>query len=299
MTTRGKIVIGVVSCVAVLVLGTGAYLLYAVHNADRYLPRIVAYARQKTGLEIGIRRCSVGLLPLTIRLYDVDVKNPKPFPPGYFLKAPEVEAALEVGPLIHHKVAFRSIMLDRPVMNFISDPDGGWNFQNPAISKQQAQKPPRFSMSGVSKLQIKHGVLLGSALIEPFDKPGPTVLQVQNFSGELKQIHFDAFKESSSSPIVGNLRADKAQFGDIHLTNLSSHLQILPEQLTFKNFRAKTYRGHASWRFHLQFCREKDEIQYESGSDRHRSQISSGRIRNQPAGYDWHDEGEFEACRRN
>ena len=254
MTTRKKIATGIAAC-AVVLCGAAACFFYFIHNPDRYLPRVVSYAQQKTGLQIDIRHATVRLFPLTVRLYDVDVKNPKPFPEGDFLKAPTVEAVVEVGPLLHRKVAFRSIVLNKPVIDFISDPDGLWNFQNPAFLKQPAGKSPRMSMGTISRLQIKNGTLLGSALIDPTDKPGPVVLEVQNFSAVLQQVHFNAFKQPGASAVIaGKLQADTARFGDVHLKTLSSGLRILPRQLTFQGFRAKTYRGKASGDFTFNFA---------------------------------------------
>ncbi|HEY5084415.1 MAG TPA: AsmA family protein, partial [Rhizomicrobium sp.] len=231
------------------------------HNADRYRPRIVSYARQKTGLDISIGRLGVGLFPLTVRLYDVEIKNPKPFPAGDFLKAPMVEAVVDVGMLFHRKVAFHSIVLDKPAIDFISDPDGLWNFQNPATPKQAAKKSPRFSMGTIAKVEVKNGVLLGSALIDPADTPGPVVFEVRNFSGEATQIHFNAFKApGSATAIAGHLKADAARFGDVHVTNVSSDLRIRPAQLTFKGFHAKTYRGQASGDFTFNFAGKKTKF---------------------------------------
>ena len=247
-----KIGLAVVAC-AILALWTAAWL--AVRNPDRYLPATTAYLHKKTGLQIEILHATVRLLPLSVRLYGVAVKNPKPFPPGYFLQAPQVDAAIPWMPLLHGNVAIRSLVVDNPVIHLISDPDGLWNFQNPSSAKTQ---PTRFSMGTISSLQINHGTLYGSGLIDPSDAPGPVVFTVENFSGEARQLNVAALKHSSPNPgVAGSLTVERVVFGRIRLREIHSQLQIEPAQLTFKNFSAKTYRGNAGGDFTFDFAGNK------------------------------------------
>ena len=244
-----KIGLAVVAC-AILGLWVAAW--YAVRNPDRYLPETITYLQQKTGLQIEIQHAAVRLLPPSVRLYGVAVKNPKPFPPGYFLQAPEVDVAIPWMPLLHGKVSIRSLVVEKPVVHLISDPDGLWNFQNPSSVKTQ---PARFSMGTISSLQIKNGTLYGSGLIDPSDAPGPVVFTVEDFSGGVRQLNVDALKNRSSKTIVaGSLTVESAIFGRIHLREIHSQLQIEPAQFMFKNFTAKTYRGNAAGDFTFDFA---------------------------------------------
>lgn len=246
--------IGIAVAIGVLIALIAA-TLYAVHDPDRYLPRVIAYAQQKSGLQIEIRHVAVHWTPLSIRLFDVGIRDPKPFPTGYFLKAPEVDANLAWGPLLHRQIVIRALTVKKPVVDLISDPDGLWNFQNPSIQKNQ---PARFSFGTISNLQVENGTLLASALIDPSDKPGPVVLRVEDFSGGVKRLDFKQWKgPSGPAPIAGSLHADKAQFGDIHLTNVKSGIEILPAQFTFHNFQAKTYRGQANGDFTFNFAKTR------------------------------------------
>ncbi len=247
--TKGlKIGLAVVVCT---ILGLWAVAWYTVRNPDRYLPQAIAYLQTKTGLQIEIHHAEVQLLPLSVRLYGVAVKNPKPFPPGYFLQAPEVDAAIPWMPLLHGKVAIRSLLVEKPIIHLISDPDGLWNYQNPSTARTQ---PARFSMGTISTVQIKNGTLYGSGLIDPTDAPGPVVLTVENFSGGVQQLNVDALKNHSpQASVVGSLTVESAIFGRIHLRNIQSQLQIEPAQFTFKSFTAKTYRGNAAGDFTFDF----------------------------------------------
>ena len=88
--------IAVVLIVSAIVL-TGAVAALIFTDPDRYRPEVIAYLQNKTGKQIQIRRIGVSLFPtLSIRLYDFGVKNPTPFPPGYFLAAPTIDAEIDV-----------------------------------------------------------------------------------------------------------------------------------------------------------------------------------------------------------
>lgn len=224
---------------------------YWFHNPDRFLPGAIADAEKKTGLQIEVKHVEIRYLPLSVRVYGLEVKNPKPFPRGDFLNVPELEATVEWMPLFHRKIVIRSLVLNQPTIDFISDSDGLWNFQNPAGPKDQ---PERFSMGSISTLQVKNGVLLGSNLIEPSDRPGPIILELRGLSGDLKQIQFHPPGHPAPlQTIQGNLTASTAGFGSIHTKDLRSQVQILPKRLTFENFETTTYRGQASGDFSFYF----------------------------------------------
>ena len=198
--------IALILIVSVIVLaGTVVALLFA--KPDRYRPEVIAYLQSKTGKQIQIGRVGVSLLPtLSIRLYDFGVKNPTPFPPGYFLTAPTIDAEIDVGALLHRRIVITSVVLDDPVINLISDPDGLWNFENAAALKGSAQpdrEPPPFSLGVISTVEIRGGRLLGSSLIDPSDRPGPVVLEAHNISAQLKQVDFDAFTGPCLFPCCG------------------------------------------------------------------------------------------------
>jgi hypothetical protein len=274
-SSRKSILQTILVAVAIVIAFFIAVAFWLLHNPDRFLPDAIATIEQKTGLQVQVHHVSVTLFPLEIQLNGVEVKNPKPFPQGDFLNAPTIKARLKLGPLLHQHLAFRTVVLEHPTIDFISDPDGLWNFQNPAGLKknpkqegekedpkqqgQAATKPKkkqlRFSMGTISTLRIEHGELLGSALIDPADSPGPVILEVHDFSAKLRQFKLTALNRHSRSPAIGGkVQAPAARFGAIHLRNLHSRLRILPVQFTFKNFSAKTYRGRASGDLTLNFA---------------------------------------------
>ena len=237
---------------AVVLIGAAAALVFT--NPDRYRPEVIAYLQNKTGKQIQISRIGISLSPtLSIRLYDFGVKNPTPFPPGYFLTAPTIDVAIDGGALLHRQIVIKSVVLNDPVIDVISDPDGLWNFENAAILKSSGQsdrEPPPFSLGVISTVEIKGGRLLGSSLIDPSDRPGPVVFEAGNISAQLKQVDFDAFTGPASSPVAeGDFKADSVRFGSILTTNVKSHLRILTKQVLFTNFSVEAHGGRASGDF--------------------------------------------------
>lgn len=248
MRIFGGIVL-VLLVLVVLVAGVGWYM---VRHVNQYVPTVVADLEQKTGLQVQIDHIQVRLKPtLLVTIYGLRIKNPKPFPAGDFLNVPRLDADVEEIPLIHGKVEIRSLVLDHPAIDFISDPDGLWNFQNPSASKN---KPTRFSMGVIQDLEIKNGVLLGSNLIDPADTPGPVVLDFHDFSAQMRQIDVQKVRRGGAGQTVdGHIKAATARFGSIHTRNLDSRIRITPKQLTFRQFDAKTHSGHARGDFSFDF----------------------------------------------
>jgi len=246
------------SIVVVLIVSgivlAGAVVALVFTNPDRYRSQVIAYLQNKTGKQIQIGRVGVSLFPTPwIRVYDFGVENPTPFPPGYFLTAPTIDAEIDVGALLHRRIVIKSLVLNDPIVNVISDPDGLWNFENAAVLKSSGQsdrEPPPFSLGVISTVEIKGGRLLGSSLIDPSDRPGPVVFEVRNISAQLKQVDFDAFTGPASSLVAeGDFKADSVRFGLILTTNVKSHLRILTKQVLFSNFSVEAHGGHATGDF--------------------------------------------------
>ena len=222
------------------------------HNPDRFIPKFSAYWQKDTGLQVQIQHIEVQLLPtLMVRIYGLKVKNPKPFPSGDFLSVPRLDATLEILPLLRGQIAIRSLFLHKPTIDFISDPDGLWNFQNPSATTKALA---HFSIATIASLHIENGVLRGSNLIDPADKPGPVVLDMGGFSAQINQtLYKPSNSHDPSTAFAGHLAADTVRFGSIRTKHLQSQLLFTSRQLVFSNFETKTYRGQANGSFSLNF----------------------------------------------
>jgi len=215
-------------------------------NLDRYRPEIISYLEEKTGSPVEIGRLALTLSPsLSIRVDDLGLRNPPIFPAGYFLKVPHVYAKIDAGALLHRQIVIKSLTLENPIIDLISDPDGLWNFENPAPSRASSAS---FALGVISRVEIRGGRLLMSNLIDPSDAPGPVFFEAHNISSILQHVDLGAFLGPSSSSFAaqGGLKADSLRFGAIQATNVQSKLRLLAKQISFARTKLNVYGGRAT-----------------------------------------------------
>src|SRR6202521_1802729 len=121
---RAPIVVGI----AAILLLSLIFVVPALINVDRYRPQVISYLQGKTGKQVEIGRLALTFFPVTIHIEQIGVKNPPIFPSGYVVQVARIDAALKVGALLHRKGVIKSLVLEDPVLNLTSDPDGPWNF---------------------------------------------------------------------------------------------------------------------------------------------------------------------------
>ena len=116
---------------SLIVLGMAAFLLLALVfvvpaliRVDRYRPQVISYLQEKTGKQVEIGRLALTFFPVSIHIDGFGVKNPPLFPSGYIVKVGRIDAVLSVTALLHRQVAIKSLVLEDPVLNLTSDPDG-------------------------------------------------------------------------------------------------------------------------------------------------------------------------------
>lgn len=219
-------------------------------NPDRYRPQMIAYLERRTGKQMEIGHLGMTLFPtLSIRLSDFGWKNPPPFPEGYVLKVPAVDAQVDVSALLRGRIAVKLLVLTDPVINIIDDPDGRWNFETPAVAGQPkpSPNPAPFSLGAITYVQIRGGRLLCSSLIDPSDRPGPIVFDASDIRAGLRQI--DAGTTTGTPTWVveqGGFKAASVRFGSIPTTNVRSKLRIVGKQVFFDNFNVEAHGGKAT-----------------------------------------------------
>ncbi|MGH9356866.1 MAG: AsmA family protein, partial [Terriglobia bacterium] len=245
MAIRRKTIIVVTVIVAAMIIAV-ALLLSIFGGLNRYRPEIISYLHQKTGLPVEIGRLTLTLFPSpSILVDDFGLKNPPIFPPGYVVKAPRIYAKIDAGALLHGQIVIKSLRLEDPIINLISDPDGLWNFENPAKSKTLEAA---FSLGAISKVEIRGGQLSISDLIEPSDAPGPVFFEAHNLSSVLQQVDLGAFLHSSSTSVAaqGGLKADSFRFGAIQATGVQSRLRLIGKRIFLTGIKLGAYGGRAS-----------------------------------------------------
>jgi uncharacterized protein involved in outer membrane biogenesis len=232
-----------------IVVGIGAILLLALIfvvpalvNVDRYRSQVISSLQEKTGKQVEIGRLALTFFPVTIHIDHIGVKNPPIFPAGYVVQVARIDAELSVGALLHRQVVIKSLVLEEPVLNLTSDPDGPWNFENPQ-SKVSANA---FPLGSISSVKIKRGVMVASNLL-PSDAAGPIFFEAHEISCELEQVNLVGIinPSSSSTDGQGRLKAGLLRFGAVEVRNLDSKLRLESRHVFFTDIKAEVYGGSA------------------------------------------------------
>lgn len=241
MPVRGRTAI-VVAVVAAILLLTLAFAVPPLLNVDRYRPQAISYLQEKTGKQVEIGRLALTFFPVTIHIDHIGVKNPPIFPAGYVVQVARIDAELSVGALLHRQVVIKSLVLEDPVLNLTSDPDGPWNFENPQ-SKVSAGSVP---LGPISSVKIKRGLVIASNLL-PSDAPGPIFFEAHEISCELEQVNLVGIINPSSSSMDGrgSLKAALLRFGAVEARNLDSKLRLESRHVFFTDVKAEVYGGSA------------------------------------------------------
>src|SRR3984893_17566030 len=218
-------------------------------NADRYRPQAISYLAKSTGKKVEIGRLAVTFFPkLTIHVDDFAVKSPPLFPPSYILKVARIDVQIDPWPLLHRQIVIRSVVLEQPVINLVSDPDGPWNFENPGAKNA----PDSFPIGVISLVTIKRGHIIVSNLL-PSDAAGPIFFEAHEVSSELENVNADAITNPVSTTLdgQGTLKASLLRFGSIEAKNLSSNIRLQSRQVFFTDVEAETYGGDTRGEFSI------------------------------------------------
>jgi len=237
---RGTALIAV-GITAILLLAL-IFVVPALVNVDRYRPQVISYLQEKTGMQVEIKRLAITFFPVTIHIDHIGVKNPPIFPAGYVVQVARIDAELFVGALLHRQVVIKSLVLEDPVLNLTSDPDGPWNFEIPQ-SKVSVNALP---LGPISSVKIKRGVVIASNLL-PSDAAGPIFFEAHDISCELQQVNLIGIVNHSSSSMdgQGSLKAGLLRFGAVEVRDLDSKLRLESRHVFFTDVKAEVYSGSA------------------------------------------------------
>jgi uncharacterized protein involved in outer membrane biogenesis len=233
------IVVGIVALLLLALIFVGPSLI----RVDRYRPQMISYLQEKTGKQVEIGRLALTFFPLSIHIDNFGLKNPPIFPRGYVVQVARIDAELSVGALLHRQVVIKSIVLERPVLNMTSDPDGPWNFENPQAEVSQNT----FPLGIISRVQIKGGQLVASNLL-PSDAAGPIFFEAHDISCDLEQVNLVGIINPSSSSMdgQGSLKAGLLRFGWVEVRDLESKLLFQARHIFFTDVKAELYGGSAA-----------------------------------------------------
>ncbi len=236
------VTVPIVVGIAVILLLAVIFVVPPLINVDYYRAQVISYVQEKTGKQVEIGRLALTLFPVTIHIDHIGVKNPPIFPSGYVVQVARIDAELSVGALLHRQVVIKSLVLEDPVLNLTSDPDGPWNFENP----QSAVSAKAFPIGPISSVKIKRGMVIASNLL-PSDAAGPIFFEAHEISCELEQVNLVGIinPSSSSTDGEGSLKAGLLRFGAVEVRNLDSKLRLESRQVFFTDAKAEVYGGSA------------------------------------------------------
>jgi uncharacterized protein involved in outer membrane biogenesis len=211
-------------------------------NVDRYRPQVISYLQEQTGKQVEIGRLALTFLPLTIHIDRFGVKNPPIFPAGYIIQVGRIDAELSVVALFHRQVIIKSLVLEDPVLNLTSDPDGPWNFESP----QSKIATNVFAGGVISNVKVNRGLIIASNLL-PSDKAGPIFFEAHGIACELEQVNLSGIINPASSSMdgQGSLKAGLLRFGAIETRNLYSRLRLESRHVFFTDIKTQVYGGNA------------------------------------------------------
>jgi uncharacterized protein involved in outer membrane biogenesis len=239
MLMRRKTGLILVGSIAILLLAL-VFIVPTLINADRYRPQVISYLQLQTGKQVEIARLSLTFFPVAIHIDHLGVKNPPVFPSGYVVQVARIDAELSIGALLHRQVVVKSLVLDEPILNVTSDPDGPWNFENPQASNSKGA----FALAVIEKVQIRRGKVIGSNLL-PSDAAGPSFFEAHDLSCDLEQVNLMGIinPASSSTDGRGNLKAELLRFGSVEARNLESKILLESRRMSFGDVKAEIYGG--------------------------------------------------------
>jgi len=152
-----------------------------------------------------------------------------------------IDAELSVGALLQRQVVIKSLVLEDPVLNLTSDPDGPWNFENPQLKISADALPLR----PISSVKVKRGLVIASNLL-PSDKAGPIFFEAHQIFCD-QQVNLAGIINPSSSSMdgQGSLKAGLLRFGAVEVRNLDSKLRLESRHVFFTDIKAEVYGGSA------------------------------------------------------
>jgi len=252
MASRRRIVLSLIA-VAGGLLAVVVFLAPVFFNLDRYRPEVISYFEENTGKKVEIERLALTFFPkVTVHIYGFGVKSPSLFPPSYIVKMARADAVLDFWALLHRKVAIRSLVLEDPEINLVSDPDGPWNFENPETKNSKNT----FPLGIIDKVVINRGQLIASNLL-PSDAAGPVFLEAHDITSELDAVNLAAIVNPASPSLngQGSWKAGRLRFGAVETTNVNCKFRLESKEVFFTDLKADAYKGKATGDFSVSLAK--------------------------------------------
>jgi uncharacterized protein involved in outer membrane biogenesis len=252
MTVRRRNIFAGIVLVGLLAIG--AVILPKVLDIDHYRPQIISYFEQATGKKVEIHHLALSLFPRpAIHIEGFGVKSPPLFPSSYILQVPRAAAQVDFWPLLQRRVILRSLTLEEPVINLVSDPDGPWNFENPTSTSSKNL----FPLAVIDRIEMHHGHLLISNLL-PSDAAGPVFFEVHDIDSQMDQVDLAAIVDPAAPGLSGHgsWQAPRLRFGAVEASEVRSKFHLQSRQIYFTDMDAKLYGGKGQGNFSVSLAKK-------------------------------------------
>jgi uncharacterized protein involved in outer membrane biogenesis len=253
MASHRKIAVGL-SVIAGCLLAGVVFLAPIFFNLDHYRPEVISYFEQNTGKKVEIERLALTFFPrITVHIDGFGVKSPPLFPPSYIFKVAHTDAVFDFWALLHRKVVIRSVTLEDPEINLVSDPDGPWNFENP----ETANSKNTFPLGIIDKVVITRGHLIVSNLL-PSDAAGPVFFEAHDITSELDGVNLAAIVNPASPSLngQGTWKAGRLRFGSVETTNVNCKFRLESKEIFFTDLNADAYNGKTTGDFSVNLAKK-------------------------------------------
>jgi uncharacterized protein involved in outer membrane biogenesis len=240
--------------IAVCLLAGAVFLAPVFFNLDRYRPEVISYFEQNTGKKVEIERLTMTFFPrLAVHMDGFGVKSPPLFPPSYIVKVARTDAVLDFWPLLRRKVVIKSVVLEDPEINLVSDPDGPWNFENPETQNSKNT----FPLDIIDKVVIHGGSLIVSNLL-PSDAAGPVFFEAHDIVSELDNVNLAAIVNPASPSLNGQgvWKAARLRFGAVETTNVNCKFRLESKEIFFTELSAQAYTGKTTGDFSVNLAKK-------------------------------------------
>lgn len=253
MATRRRITVWL-AVIAGCLLAAVVLLTPVFFNLDRYRPEVISYFEENTGKKVEIERLSLKFFPkITVHLAGFGVKSPPLFPPSYIVKVVWVDAVLDFRALLHRKVVIRSLVLEAPEINLVSDPDGPWNFENPETKNSKNT----FPLGIIDSVVIHRGRLTASNLL-PSDAAGPVFIEAHDITSEMDMVNLAAIVNPAVPSLngQGKWQAGRMRFGAVETTDMNSKIRMESMAVFFTDLKADMYDGKTTGDFSVNLAKK-------------------------------------------
>jgi uncharacterized protein involved in outer membrane biogenesis len=241
------VTVGVCLLLAVVLLAP--FLL----DANRYKPQLLTFFEENTGKKVEIESLGLTVFPrVVVHINGFGVKSPPLFPPSYIVKIAHADATLDSWGLLRGRVLVRTLVLENPEINLISDPDGPWNFENP----ESQNSKNTFPLGIIDKIVIHHGQLTMSNLL-PSDAAGPVFLEAHDITSELDRVDLAAIVNPASPSLngQGSWRVGRMRFGAVETSKVTSKFRLESRAVFFTEMKADAYNGKAAGDFSVSLAK--------------------------------------------